>query len=92
MIRTVQLSKTAKRQLGKAPSFIADKLLAWALEVERCGLEEVRKIPGYHDEPLMGRLAGLRSIRLSRSYRAYYRIVADRVEFVMVEGVDKHEY
>ena len=33
------------------------------------GLEEVRKVPGYHDEPLKGDQAGERSIRLSRSYR-----------------------
>jgi proteic killer suppression protein len=80
------------KQIDKLPSFIGDKLLGWTMEVERIGLEEVRKIPGYHDEPLKGKLAGLRSIRLSKSYRAYYRITKDRIEFVTVEGVDKHEY
>ena len=53
---------------------------------------EVRKIPGYHDEPLIGELKGLRSIRLSRSYRAYYRIVAGAAVMVNVERIDKHEY
>ena len=80
------------KQIDKLPSFIGDKLLGWIMEVERIGLEEVRKIPGYHDEPLKGKLAGLRSIRLSKSYRAYYRITKDHIEFVTVEGVDKHEY
>jgi toxin HigB-1 len=56
------------------------------------GLEEVRKVPGYHDEPLKGALKGQRSIRLSRGYRAYYRIVGESIEFVRVEGVNKHEY
>ena len=66
--------------------------MSWVLEVERVGIEEVRKIPGYHDEPLKGRLAPLRSIRLSRGYRAYYQIVNDKIEFIRIEGVDKHEY
>ena len=37
-------------------------------------------------------LKGLRSIRLSKGYRAYYKIVKDRVEFIRVERVDKHVY
>lgn len=46
----------------------------------------MRKIPGYHDEPLKGDLKGLRSIRLSKGYRAYYVVVKDTVEFLRVEG------
>ena len=41
------------------------------------GLEEIRKIPGYHDEPLRGDRKGQRSIRLSRLWRAIYRIAQD---------------
>lgn len=71
---------------------VAVKLQDWVEDVEDRGLEEVRKIPGYHDEPLRGALKGLRSIRLSLGYRAYYRVVKDAVEFVRVERVDKHVY
>ncbi len=92
MIRAVVLSKQAKKQIDRLPEHIATKLLAWVSQVEKMGLEEVRKTPGYHDEPLKGQLQGLRSIRLSRGYRAYYRIVRDKIEFVYVEGVDRHEY
>jgi hypothetical protein len=46
----------------------------------------VRKISGYNDEPCKGALSGLRSIRLSKSYRAYYRIIKDQVEFVVAGG------
>ena len=74
------------------PRHVAVKLQDWVEDVEDRGLEEVRKIPGYHDEPLTGVLRGLRSIRLSKSYRAYYRIVRDAVEFVRVERIDKHVY
>lgn len=92
MIRRVELSSAAVKQLGRLPMHIALKLPDWIEDVEDRGLEEVRKIPGYHDEPLKGALRGTRSIRLSRGYRAYYRVVDDHAQFVRVEGVDKHGY
>ncbi len=46
----------------------------------------------HHDEPLKGDRKGQRSIRLSRSYRAIYRVVKDHVVFILVEEVNKHEY
>jgi proteic killer suppression protein len=49
-------------------------------------------VPGYLDEPLKGDRAGQRSMRLSRSYRAIYEVKEDRVKFVSVEEVSKHEY
>ena len=39
-----------------------------------------------------GKLKGLRSIRLSDGYRAYYRIKLDEVEIVLVLEVNKHDY
>ena len=61
--------------------------------VETQSLEEARKIPGFHDEPLSGRRRGQRSIRLSRSYRAIYEIRDDGTsELVSVEEVSKHDY
>ena len=89
----VELSTKAKKNLSKLPGYIVDKLDVWIDAVERYSLEQVRKIPGYHDEPLMGKRWGQRSIRLSLHYRAIYRILEDRsVEFVEVEEVNKHEY
>jgi len=61
--------------------------------VQLVELEETRRRPGYHDEPLKGRWAGYRSIRLSQAYRAIYVIRTDgSVEFALVERVSKHEY
>jgi proteic killer suppression protein len=60
--------------------------------VEQDGIEEARRIPGYHDEPLRGELKGKRSIRLSRQWRAIYSIQNNTVEFVLVEKVTPHEY
>jgi proteic killer suppression protein len=92
MITRVRLSRRAQKDLMSVPRHVAIKLGAWAEDVAARGLEEVRKVPGYHDEPLKGQRAGQRSIRLSRAYRAIYEIRRDEIEFVSVEEVSKHEY
>lgn len=66
--------------------------MIWVAAVELDGVDEVRKLPGYHDELLQGMRTGQRSIRLSRSYRAIYQVKKDVVEFVSVEEVSKHDY
>lgn len=86
------LSERAKKSLRKYPIRIVDKLEGWVQSVEKKGLEEVRKVPGYHDEPLHGDRKGQRSIRLSLHYRAVYVIRNGAVEFVEVQEVTKHEY
>ncbi|MCC7440525.1 MAG: hypothetical protein IT285_02765 [Bdellovibrionales bacterium] len=93
MIKRVDLSKLARKQLKKMPRHIVENLAAWIDDVETRGLEEVRKIPGYHDEPLHGDRRGQRSIRLSRAYRAIYVTKRDgTLEFVSVEEVSNHAY
>lgn len=93
VIRRVVLSRAVEKRLRKVPRHIAVKLLAWVEAVEEEGLEEVRKIPGYHDEPLRGKRSGERSIRLSRKWRAVYVIVGeDQIEFVRVQEVHAHDY
>lgn len=92
MINSVELSSLVKKQIKRLPIHIVVSFQNWAEDVEARGLEEVRKIPGYHDEPLRGELRGFRSIRLSRGYRAYYQVVGGAVKFVNVERIDKHEY
>ena len=54
MIQGVELSKRARKQLRKAPRHIIENLAAGVDDVEDRGLEETRKISGYHDEPLHG--------------------------------------
>jgi proteic killer suppression protein len=93
VVTRVELSRLSIRQLRKAPRHVVVKLLGWVQLVEMQGLEEARKIPGYHDEPLKGKLRGKRSIRLSRAYRAIYHIDDDgKIQVVIVEEVTKHEY
>lgn len=78
MISVVILSKKAKKDLLKVPWFIAANLHGWILSVEEEGLENIRKISGYHDEALSGIRKGQRSIRLNHSYRAIYEIIDQR--------------
>ena len=92
MIFRVRIARLAEKQLRKLPRHIVDNLMIWVAAVEQDGLEEVRKVPGYHDEPLQGDRRGQRSIRLSRTYRAIYEIKQDTIRFVSVEEVSKHEY
>jgi proteic killer suppression protein len=97
MIRLVEISRRAERDLRHVPKHVVMKLMGWVSAVEDQGLEEIRKIPGYHDEPLHGDREGQRSIRLSRSYRAIYSIRprsdgSVSVEFAHIEEVNKHEY
>ncbi len=93
MIYSVVISKQAKKQILKLPRHIVESLEAWVDDVEERGLLEVRKTPGYHDEPLHGDRKGQRSVRLSRAYRAIYVIKSDNsIEFVFIEEVSKHDY
>lgn len=91
-IHLVVLNEKVIKNLKKLPSHISNKLKFWIDEIEIKGLSKVRKISGYHDEPLKGKREGQRSIRLNKAYRAIYEIRDDAIEFVEVVEVNKHEY
>ncbi len=93
VIRHVELSKRAKKDLHKTPQHIVLALLAWIDAVAVEGLAAVRKIPGYHDEPLHGDRKGERSIRLSSKWRAIYvEVRSGEFEIARVEEVTPHKY
>ena len=55
--------------------------------------KSLRKLPGYHDEPLKGDRLGQRSIRLNKAYRAIYIQEKDgAINLIIIEEVNKHEY
>ena len=75
MIRRVELTMRAEKQVRRLPVHVGEKLLHWVYLVMDIGLGEVR------------------SIRLSRGYRAMYRPVREGdVEVLSVEEVSKHGY
>jgi toxin HigB-1 len=89
----VELSKQALKNLQQVPKYIVLKLQAWIDDVGYRGLSQVRKVAGYHDEPLKGKRKGQRSIRLSKAYRAFYIIDESRkIHFVEIMEINKHEY
>ena len=82
-----------QKKYWKLPPAIQDKILRWQREVVRYGLHQVRKKPGYHDEPLQGERFGQRSIRLNRSWRLIYEIQKnDEIKIIQVVEINKHEY
>ena len=93
MINQVEVSNRAERSLGKVPRQVAVKFFYWKQLVEEHGLEFVRTISGYHDEPLQGKLKGYaRSVRMALGYRAYYRVIGRTIQCVLVEEVNRHDY
>ncbi len=92
MIYEVALSKNAKKDLAKIPSNIVRRLIVWIESVKHDGLENVRKLKGYHDEALAGKRSGQRSIRLSRSYRAIYTLEGNEITVAIIQEVNKHDY
>jgi proteic killer suppression protein len=92
VITVVRSTKRARKSLENMPKQVVVAYAFWERSVSTMGLSEVQKIPGYHDEPLKGKLKGVRSFRLAQGYRGYYRIVRDSIELVQVEEVNKHDY
>ena len=87
----IEATKFFEKQLAKVPKYIRDKVLLWVYMVEQLGIEEVRKHKGYHDEPLLGKREGQRSIRLSKGYRLIYTQRGSRITIYLLE-VSKHDY
>ena len=89
----VLIRKSAEKNIRRLPDYIIASFKYWVSLVQLYGIYETKKISVYHDEPLKGKRAGERSIRLSRSYRAIY-IISDSLEIEIVEvtEVNKHKY
>lgn len=89
----VTLSKKTENNLIGMPGHIIFKLQLWIDAVKERGILEIRKRPGFHDEPLKGKRRGQRSIRLNKAYRAIYITdESNRIHFIEVIEVNKHDY
>ena len=89
----VMMTKLAEKQIRKVPSHIQESIVIWATSVEELGIRRVRLLPGYHDEPLSGKLRGQRSVRLNRSYRLFYtQDIGTKCITITVLEVNHHEY
>lgn len=54
LITKVVLTKKIVKEMYLIPNYVLYKFKTWVQSVQEIGLEETRKIPGYHDEPLKG--------------------------------------
>ena len=89
----VVVSSRAKKQLEKTPEHIYRKCLYWIDLIKMIGLSEARKYKGFHDELLRGKREGQRSVRLSKSYRVFYReLTLNERKIIEIIEVNKHEY
>jgi toxin HigB-1 len=50
----VNVSTDAEKDLKKIPKNLVVKLALWIKQVNNEGITQVRKMKGYHDEPLKG--------------------------------------
>ena len=81
------------KKLKKLPKHIRVKIEQWEAKVFHLGLAEVRKMPGYHDEPLQGQWFGHRSIRLNRKQRLIYKHhKTGEVEIIKIKEINAHDY
>lgn len=62
----VTWDKSVEKQLDRIPDVIVRKFRVGVALLEESGVREVRKLKGFHDEPLKGKRAGQRSVRLNR--------------------------
>lgn len=89
----VMISPFAEKQIVRLPSYIKGHLQVWAETFEMEGIRAVRRLPGYHDEPLRGDREGQRSVRLSRAYRVIYEKTAkEEITLIAVQEITKHGY
>ena len=95
MIKQLEIiaSRRFTKQLRKLPFYIKQAVAVWVASVEEDGLRAVRRLSGYHDEPLKGKRKGQRSVRLNKAYRLIYE-VNDKGEITILTilEVNKHEY
>jgi len=67
----VYLTKQAQKQFKKLPVHIRQTLRTWANLINGHGIESMRRVPGYHDEPLKGQRIKQRSSPLSKRISCY---------------------
>ena len=90
----IQRSHDIEKKLSKnkLPSNVKEKFLQWEKEVQEKGLAEVKKIPGFHDEPVKS-VPGRHSVRMNQGYRVFYDTIEENgVIKIKVIDINVHEY
>lgn len=88
----VLISENASKALKKLPYYIVVVFDEWVRLIEDHGYHEMKKIKGYRDHALLGKLKGKRSISLNKSYRVIYELENKELILIKVIEVNKHDY
>jgi plasmid maintenance system killer protein len=88
---TVVEERAAAKVIDRLPPQVAEKYAFWLAVVRQSGPQALRAFKAFHDEKLSGKLAHLRSSRLSLQWRVLYRAEATVVT-VFVERITAHDY
>ena len=91
MINQVDI-RAVEKDLARTPKAMIIKFQKWVDDIEKYGLEEARKVRGWHDHTLKGDRAGQRAIYLNKQWRADYVIEGAGVKIVKVIEVHPHAY
>jgi|GEM_PF-3380327 len=74
-LSSFDIERGAEKQVGKLSKEVRQGFEDWRSDVKRDGLLEVRKRPGYHDEPIRRcKDYVIRSARLTAKYRVIYTL------------------
>jgi toxin HigB-1 len=68
----IKFTKQARKDYERCPHHIQSMLTRWVNAIVEYGIRQTREEKGFHDEPLKGKLKGLRSVRLNRQWRVIY--------------------
>ncbi len=89
----IRETKSAEKDLIRAPKEVLISYEAWARLIEEHGLAVLRKFKGYHDERLSGDMKGYRSSRLNKKWRVVYAVDSRcNVKVVEVVRITPHDY
>ena len=87
----VEITRSAEKELKKAPLEIRDSFDAWKNLIEQYGPSGIQRINGYWDHALKGEWKGARSSSLNEQWRVIY-VVAGSLVRIMVLKVTPHDY
>jgi len=88
---TIYEKKALIKSIKTIPLHIRKEYEIWKRIVELQGVQGLKEMKGYHDEPLKGEWKGCRSSRLSLKWRVIYMAEKEQLAVYVIE-VNAHQY
>lgn len=86
-------TKSAQKDLNKAPQEVLRAYEIWARLIEEHGVMILREFKGYHDEKLHGDWLGYRSSRLNYKWRIIYQAdTSGKIQIIKIFRIAAHDY